>query len=107
MGYPWSCARTTRQRREKGEEGEEETDEFAVVGRDDLVGGLEETGVDHALHAVAHEVLLVDGLLNRLGDLEHERPVYAIRVSFGEQHDNARNDWSTHKDRGEIGRAHV
>lgn len=65
----------------RGGEGEE-TYKFAVVGRNDLVGGLEETGVDHALHAVAQEVLLVDGLLDRLGDLEHEGPVCVRRVSF-------------------------
>jgi hypothetical protein len=41
----------------------EGTNEFAVVGRDDLIVGLEQTSVDHTLHAVFEEVGLVNSLL--------------------------------------------
>jgi hypothetical protein len=43
-----------------------ETNEFAVVGGDNLVGRLKETSVDHTLNAILEQVLLVDWLLGRL-----------------------------------------
>jgi len=54
---------------------EEVTYEFPVVGRNDFVFGREETSVDHTLNRLGKEVLLVDGLLSRLRNFEHERPV--------------------------------
>jgi hypothetical protein len=54
---------------------EEKTHEFPVVGRNDFVFGREETSVDHTLNRLSEEVLLVDGLLGRLRDFEHEGPV--------------------------------
>ena len=49
--------------------------ELAVVGRDDLILGLDQVGVDETLNAVLEEVLLVDGLHGRLGNFQHDRPV--------------------------------
>lgn len=50
----------------------------AVVGGDDLVGGLDHPGVDQTLDGVSEDVGLVDRLHGRLGDLQHDGPVRAL-----------------------------
>lgn len=52
--------------------------EAAVVKRDDFVGWLEHSRVYEALDAVFHEGAVVDGLHRRLGDFEHDGPVWAV-----------------------------
>lgn len=52
--------------------------ELAVVGRNDLVVGLDQLGVDQSLDGVLQEVLLVHGLHGRLGNLQHDGPVGAL-----------------------------
>ena len=52
--------------------------ETAVVGRDDLITGLEHLGVDQTLDGVGQKGLLVDGLHRRLGNLQHDRPVRTL-----------------------------
>jgi len=49
--------------------------EAAVVGRDNLVIGLEHVGVDQTLDGVGQELVVVDGLHGRLGNLQHDGPV--------------------------------
>ena len=65
------------------------THEFAVVRRHNLVLGLQQARVDHALDAVLQQVGLVDRLLRRLRDFEHEGPVRArslgLRVDLSGQ----------------------
>lgn len=56
--------------------------EAAVVGRDDLVGGLEHLSVDQTLDGVGQKGLLVDRLHRGLGNLQHDRPVRAL-LSIG------------------------
>lgn len=51
---------------------------FAVVGRDDLVLGLDQIGVNQALDAVLEKVGLVDRLQTRLRNLQHDRPVRTL-----------------------------
>lgn len=46
-----------------------------VVGGDDLILGLEEVGVDKSLNAVLQDVLDINGLQLRLGNLQHDGPV--------------------------------
>lgn len=46
-----------------------------MVGRNDFVLGREKTSVDHTLNRLGEKFLLVDRLLSRLRDFEHERPV--------------------------------
>lgn len=52
--------------------------EAAVVGGDDLVGWLEQLGVDESLDGLSQDGLHVDGLHRRLGNLKHKRPVRAL-----------------------------
>lgn len=52
--------------------------ELAVVGRDDLILGLDQVGVDETLNAVLEEVLLIDGLHGGLGYFQHDRPVRTL-----------------------------
>lgn len=49
--------------------------EAADVGAHDLVLGHEELRVEQAADAVVQQRLVVDGLVQRLGYLEHQRPV--------------------------------
>ena len=50
----------------------------AVVGRDDLVGGLEHGGVEEAADGVGEEAGVVDGLEGGFRDFEHDAPVGAF-----------------------------
>mgnify|MGYP000929348754 CR=1 FL=1 len=52
--------------------------EAAVVGRDNLILGLDHVGVDKTLDAVPEEVLLINRLERGLGNLEHDGPVGAL-----------------------------
>lgn len=52
--------------------------EAAVVGRDDLVGGLEHGGVEEAADGVGKEGGVVDGLEGGFRDFEHDAPVGAF-----------------------------
>ena len=54
--------------------------EAAVVGGDDLVGGLQHFGVDEAADAVFQESFVVDRFQRGFGDFEHYGP---IRAGFG------------------------
>ena len=56
--------------------------EAAVVGGDDLVVGPEHVGVDQTLDGVGQELLVVDGLHGRLGNLQHDGPVRTL-LSLG------------------------
>jgi hypothetical protein len=51
--------------------------EAAVVGGDDLVFGLDHLGVDETLDGIGEEGVVVDGLVGRFGDFQHDGPVWA------------------------------
>lgn len=51
--------------------------EAAVVGRDELVGGLEHVGADEAADGVFDDGSVGDGFEGGLGDFEHDGPVGA------------------------------
>ncbi len=52
--------------------------ELAVVGRDDLVISVDEVGVDASLDGLGKDLLRINGLEVRLGNLHHERPVRSL-----------------------------
>lgn len=52
--------------------------EAAVVGGDNLIGGLQHLGVDETLNAISQESLVVDRLHRRLGNLQHDGPVRTL-----------------------------
>lgn len=52
--------------------------EAAVVGRDDLVSGGEHLSVDETLDGLGKELLVVNGLHGRLGNLQHDGPVRTL-----------------------------
>ncbi|KAI6762824.1 hypothetical protein HG530_008804 [Fusarium avenaceum] len=52
--------------------------ESTVVGGDDLVLGLDHLSVDETLDAVLEEVLNINGLHGRLGNLQHDGPVRTL-----------------------------
>ena len=56
--------------------------ELAVVGRDDLVRGLNHFGVDQTLDTVLEQVGLINRLHARLRNLQHDGPVRAL-LSLG------------------------
>ena len=51
--------------------------EAAVVGRNDLVGGLEHVGADEAADGVFDDGLVIDGFEGGLGNFEHDGPIGA------------------------------
>lgn len=52
--------------------------ETAHVGADDLVLGLKQRGVDQALDAVGQQGVVVNRLILRLGNFQHDRPVWSL-----------------------------
>lgn len=56
--------------------------EAAVVGGDDLVFWPDHLGVDETLDGVGEEGVVVDGLVGRFGDFQHDGPVWTF-LGFG------------------------
>lgn len=57
--------------------------ELSVIDRDDFVFWLAHSSVDESLNGLCDQSVLIDGLLVRLGNLQHDAPVGTVSLSLG------------------------